>query len=96
MLTFLVLLSATLIYLFGYFQTVTATGAVTLPPFEIRPAVFELDRGATVTLEALFAPGDVKRYTEQMTMVCDNCHVKHLTITGQFAIYNLRNSETAK
>ena len=64
-----------------------------MAPFEVRPAVFELDRGQAVKLEVLFAPGDVKSYSEQMTMVCDNCHVKHFTITGR--IFKMMKEEAS-
>ncbi len=79
--------------LFSYllvFQTVVAPGCVLLSAFEIRPAIFELHRGDTATIEILFSPTQIEQCTETMTMVCDNCQVKHFNLTGNFFAENMR------
>ena len=53
-----------------------------MSPFDIRPAVFELAAGGVVYLEVMFSPQAVTSYSQELTMVCDNCQVKHFTITG--------------
>ena len=57
-------------------------GTVLLTPFEVRPPVFELGTGERMVLEVLFAPTEVTTYEATLTSVCDNCHVKHFTLTG--------------
>ncbi|XP_013414779.1 deleted in lung and esophageal cancer protein 1 [Lingula anatina] len=65
------------------FKNVSSTGSVQVPPFEIRPSVFELHHGDTMLLEVIFTPPSVKEYTQSLTIVCDNCHVQHFTIRGE-------------
>ena len=66
-----------------YLQSATALGTVIIVPFEVRPPFFELDRGQSIVLEVLFAPMEVKAYEAQLTCVCDNCHIRHFTLTGK-------------
>ena len=66
------------------FKSIVAPGCVSLSAFEIRPAVFELNKGEMTTLEILFSPTQVESYAETLTMVCDNCQVKHFNVTGKF------------
>ncbi|KAK2147788.1 hypothetical protein LSH36_535g01010 [Paralvinella palmiformis] len=64
-------------------KSATALGTVIIVPFEVRPPFFELDRGQSIVLEVLFAPMEVKAYEAQLTCVCDNCHIRHFTLTGE-------------
>ena len=66
-----------------YWQKTIVSNAVQMYPFEVRPAVFELPRGGSTVIEVAFTPSNPEFYSVQMTMVCDNCHVRHFTITGQ-------------
>ena len=70
--------------MFFPFKSIVAPGCVSLSAFEIRPAVFELNKGEMTSLEVLFSPTQVESYTETLTMVCDNCQVKHFHVTGKF------------
>ena len=64
-------------------QRTVASSSVHMAQFEVRPAVFELDRGAKTIVEVLFSPTATETYSQQMTIVCDNCHVRHFTVTGR-------------
>lgn len=64
-------------------QSVVAAGCVSLSVFEVRPAIFEIQRGEQETLEILFSPPRVETFSDQVTVVCDNCQIKHFTITGE-------------
>ena len=57
-------------------------GTVPVPPFEVRPPVFQLEHQEKAVVEVLFVPNDVETYTADIVMVCDNCHVKHLKLKG--------------
>ena len=65
-------------------QSVTGMNSVALYPFEVCPPNFELKHGQSLTLEVLFSPRAIETYTHQMTMVCDNCHVRHFDIKGSW------------
>ncbi|KAK3108686.1 hypothetical protein FSP39_013370 [Pinctada imbricata] len=65
------------------FKSVVVNGGVALPPFEIRPSVLELTKGQTGIMEVIFTPQSIKSYTQEMTIVCDNCHVRHFTLKGE-------------
>lgn len=58
-------------------------GSVKIAPFDVRPSILELMKGDTGVLEVVFAPQSVRSYTQEITIVCDNCHVKHFTLKGQ-------------
>ena len=51
-----------------------------IPPFDIRPAVLEIAKDDTVVMDMVFQPPQVKSFSEDMGMVCDNCNVKHFSI----------------
>ena len=38
----------------------------------------------TVVMDIVFQPPQVKSYSVNMCMVCDNCNVKHFTIKGKY------------
>ena len=46
-----------------------------IPPFDIRPAVLEIAKDDTVVMDIVFQPPQVKSYSVDMCMVCDNCNV---------------------
>ena len=58
-----------------------------IPPFDIRPAVLEIAKDDTVVMDIVFQPPQppqVKSYSVDMCMVCDNCNVKHFSIKGKY------------
>nr|XP_022304299.1 deleted in lung and esophageal cancer protein 1-like isoform X2 [Crassostrea virginica] len=65
------------------FKSVVTNGSVKIPPFEVRPSILELMKGDTGVLEVIFAPHAVRSFTQEITIVCDNCHVKHFTLKGE-------------
>ncbi|XP_033106181.1 deleted in lung and esophageal cancer protein 1-like [Anneissia japonica] len=56
---------------------------VKLEPFDVQPAMFELPAGYSTLLQVVFTPPSVETFTQNITMVCDNCHVKHFTLKGE-------------
>uniref|UniRef100_A0A8W8MX88 Deleted in lung and esophageal cancer protein 1 n=1 Tax=Magallana gigas TaxID=29159 RepID=A0A8W8MX88_MAGGI len=64
------------------FKSVVTNGSVKIAPFDVRPSILELMKGDTGVLEVVFAPQSVRSYTQEITIVCDNCHVKHFTLRG--------------
>eukprot|EP00058_Branchiostoma_floridae_P005202 XP_002590690.1 hypothetical protein BRAFLDRAFT_125551 [Branchiostoma floridae] len=64
------------------YRSISTPGRVELAPFEVRPAVFQLMPGEAILLEILFAPTSIKTFNQTVTMVCDNCQVKHFTVKG--------------
>jgi len=65
------------------FQSVVRNGNVPIPPFDVRPSVLEIGPNQTGLMEIVFQPPQVKSYTMDMCMVCDNCNVKHFKLTGK-------------
>ena len=65
-------------------QSVVHNGNVPIPPFDIRPAVLEIAKDDTVVMDIVFQPPQVKSYSADMCMVCDNCNVKHFSIKGEY------------
>ncbi|XP_031565846.1 deleted in lung and esophageal cancer protein 1-like [Actinia tenebrosa] len=57
-------------------------GFLDIAPFEVKPAMFELKSGETIDLEVTFCPSAAKFFKKEMIMVCDNCHIKVLTVEG--------------
>ena len=57
-------------------------GCVLVPPFEVRPSVFELGHAEGLLVKVLFAPTDVETYTQDLTLICDNCQVHTIQLTG--------------
>ncbi|CAH1233881.1 DLEC1 [Branchiostoma lanceolatum] len=64
------------------YRSISTPGRVELAPFEVRPAVFQLMPGEAILLEILFAPTSIKTFNQTVTMVCDNCQIKHFTVKG--------------
>jgi len=50
--------------------------------FEVSPVVLEISAGETTELNILFAPKCVAAFSESLMIVCDNCQVQRLTVTG--------------
>ena len=65
-------------------QSVVHNGNVPIPPFDIRPAVLEIAKDDTVVMDMVFQPPQVKSFSVDMGMVCDNCNVKHFSIKGKY------------
>ena len=63
-------------------QTAVNPAVLEVGKFQIKPAFFEINPGSTVTLEVVFTPQNEESYSEQIVMVCDNCHVKYFTLEG--------------
>ena len=66
-----------------HLQSVTSLGCVSMPAFEVRPAVFELDNLETTVIEVLFTPDAAHSYSEGLSLVCDNCQIKHFDLEGR-------------
>jgi len=64
------------------FKTAVNPAVLEVGKFQIKPAFFEINPGSTVTLEVVFTPQNEESYSEQIVMVCDNCHVKYFTLEG--------------
>ncbi|NXX58053.1 DLEC1 protein, partial [Scopus umbretta] len=64
------------------FRAVAAVGFVIQDPFAIRPAAFELAPGQSTTVEVVFFPSFPEVSQQTYTIVCDNCHVSDVTVTG--------------
>ncbi|NXI89657.1 DLEC1 protein, partial [Psophia crepitans] len=64
------------------FRVVATVGFVIQNPFGIRPAVFELAPGQSTTLEVVFFPSFPEVSQQTYTIVCDNCQVSDVTVTG--------------
>lgn len=75
-------------------QSVVTNGSVKIAPFDVRPSILELMKGDTGVLEVVFAPQSVRSYTQEITIVCDNCHVKHFTLRGQCTLCIIHNIKT--
>ncbi|XP_031463677.1 deleted in lung and esophageal cancer protein 1 isoform X2 [Phasianus colchicus] len=64
------------------FRAVATLGFVIQDPFGIYPAVFELSPGQSTKVKVLFFPS-LPEVSEQIyTIVCDNCQVNYITVTG--------------
>ncbi|XP_054672040.1 deleted in lung and esophageal cancer protein 1 isoform X1 [Grus americana] len=63
-------------------RVVAIVGLVIQNPFGIRPAVFELAPGQSTTLEVVFFPSFPEVSQQTYTIVCDNCQVSDVTVTG--------------
>ncbi|XP_077978029.1 deleted in lung and esophageal cancer protein 1-like [Glandiceps talaboti] len=62
------------------FQSVSQV--VDTQPFEVRPAVFELPGNQAIIIEVAFSPTCIETFTQEITVICDNCQVKHFTLKG--------------
>ncbi|PIK33825.1 putative deleted in lung and esophageal cancer protein 1 [Apostichopus japonicus] len=68
------------------FKSVSAGDKTELPPFLIQPAMFELQAGHAISLYITFSPRSASVFEKMVTIVCDNCNVKHFTIKAQHHI----------
>ncbi|EMP29416.1 Deleted in lung and esophageal cancer protein 1 [Chelonia mydas] len=64
------------------FRAVATIGFVEQGPFGIRPAVFELGPDQAMLLEILFSPSSPENLKQTFTIVCDNCQINDITVTG--------------
>nr|XP_012311083.1 deleted in lung and esophageal cancer protein 1 isoform X3 [Aotus nancymaae] len=64
------------------FKAIATAGFVEQPPFGIRPSVFELAPGHAVLVEVLFFPKSPGKAEQTFVIVCDNCQMKELVISG--------------
>nr|DBA25051.1 TPA: hypothetical protein GDO54_012624 [Pyxicephalus adspersus] len=64
------------------FRRMATGGFVEQAPFGIHPAMFELYPGQETVIEVVFFPTSAETYSQVFTIVCDNCQVKDLTLTG--------------
>ncbi|KAG9476528.1 hypothetical protein GDO78_003199 [Eleutherodactylus coqui] len=72
------------------FRTVANAGFVEQLPFCIRPAMFELHPGQETIIEVVFFPLSAESYNQVFTIVCDNCQVKDVTLTGYGEVLGLQ------
>lgn len=52
--------------------------------FEVKPVLFQVTSDQPAVLNVLFAPPMCGEFSQQLTILCDNCHVRHISITGIF------------
>ncbi|XP_043857871.1 deleted in lung and esophageal cancer protein 1 [Dromiciops gliroides] len=64
------------------FRAVAPVGFVEQAPFGILPAVFELIPGQALLLEVLFLPTSLETVEKPFIIVCDNCQIKEVIISG--------------
>ncbi|NXX91171.1 DLEC1 protein, partial [Centropus bengalensis] len=64
------------------FKAVATAGLVMQDPFGIQPALFELAPGQSTTIEVVFFPLSPEVSQQTYTIVCDNCQVNDVTVTG--------------
>ncbi|NXG70582.1 DLEC1 protein, partial [Baryphthengus martii] len=66
------------------FRAVPVVGFVIQDPFGIQPPDFELAPGQSITVEVVFFPSSPEVSQQTYTIVCDNCQVNDVTVTGLF------------
>ncbi|KAM6452904.1 deleted in lung and esophageal cancer protein 1 [Liasis olivaceus] len=64
------------------FRSVATLGFVEQEPFGIRPAIFELAPGQSLPVEVVFMPISSEVLSVTYVIVCDNCHVNEIIVTG--------------
>uniref|UniRef100_A0A7M4E4Z3 DLEC1 cilia and flagella associated protein n=1 Tax=Crocodylus porosus TaxID=8502 RepID=A0A7M4E4Z3_CROPO len=64
------------------FRAVATIGFVEQAPFGIHPPVFELCPGEAMLLEVAFFPSSPGNMEQVYTIICDNCQVNDITVTG--------------
>ncbi|XP_067326488.1 deleted in lung and esophageal cancer protein 1 [Anolis sagrei] len=64
------------------FRAVATFGYVEQDVFGIHPAVFELAPGQSTVIEVVFMPILPEIFTVTYLMVCDNCQINEITVTG--------------
>uniref|UniRef100_A0A670IVS2 Deleted in lung and esophageal cancer protein 1 Ig-like domain-containing protein n=1 Tax=Podarcis muralis TaxID=64176 RepID=A0A670IVS2_PODMU len=65
-----------------HFRAVATLGYVEQEPFGIRPAVFELAPGQSTLIEVVFMPTVPEVVSVKYILICDNCQINDLTVTG--------------
>ena len=55
---------------------------LSIPPFEVSPTEFELNKGESIDMRIKFSPQSVGEHSRKFVMVCDNCQVKVFTVSG--------------
>ncbi|KAJ7322118.1 hypothetical protein JRQ81_018405, partial [Phrynocephalus forsythii] len=65
-----------------HFRSVVTFGFVEQEPFGIRPAVFELAPGDSTLIEVVFMPVVPEVASATYLIVCDNCQIHEITVTG--------------
>ncbi|XP_062982585.1 deleted in lung and esophageal cancer protein 1 [Elgaria multicarinata webbii] len=65
-----------------HFRAVATFGYVEQVPFGIRPAVFELAPGQSMLIEVVFVPIFPEVLSVTYIIVCDNCQINEITVTG--------------
>nr|XP_056713113.1 deleted in lung and esophageal cancer protein 1 [Euleptes europaea] len=73
-----------------HFRAVAVLGFVDQEPFGIQPAVFELFPGQAVVIETAFFPSFPGVASVTYTIVCDNCQINEITLTGLGQLIGLR------
>lgn len=53
------------------------------PPFAVSPSLFQLQADQATVVEVFFFPTAGGSYSQDFTVVCDNCQVKDITIQGE-------------
>ncbi|NXX79678.1 DLEC1 protein, partial [Urocolius indicus] len=66
----------------AHFGAVATAGFVIQDPFGIHPADFELAPAQSTTVEVVFFPSFPEVSQQTYTIVCDNCRVSDVTVTG--------------
>ncbi|XP_031705648.1 deleted in lung and esophageal cancer protein 1 [Anarrhichthys ocellatus] len=64
-------------------RSVTRTYFSEQPPFAVSPSLFALQPGEATVVEVVFFPNTAERSCQVFTVVCDNCHVKDISIEGE-------------
>ncbi|XP_029139257.1 deleted in lung and esophageal cancer protein 1 [Protobothrops mucrosquamatus] len=64
------------------FRSVATLGYVKQHPFGICPAVFELIPGQSIPIEVVFMPSSAEIVSVTYIIVCDNCHIHEIIVTG--------------
>ncbi|XP_038611437.1 deleted in lung and esophageal cancer protein 1 isoform X2 [Tachyglossus aculeatus] len=64
------------------FKAVAQRAFVEEAPFAILPALFELGPEDSVAIEVLFFPTELGSWAQTFIIVCDNCQICDVTITG--------------
>ncbi|XP_061441720.1 deleted in lung and esophageal cancer protein 1 isoform X2 [Rhineura floridana] len=73
-----------------HFRAVATFGFVEQEPFGIRPAVFELAPGQSTLIEVVFMPFLPKMMSVKYIIVCDNCQMNEITVTGLGQLIGLK------
>lgn len=77
-----ILLVGIILFNFFVFQSSVHPSALDVQPFLIRPAIFELQHKEATLLEVVFQPTVLGHVSQEVLILCDNCHMKEFTFTG--------------